>query len=408
MSLQLLREERARIAAQMRELSEKPTDKWDAAVDPGAWDKISDALNIVDTKIQAAIKADEILAETTGAMTAAERADQLGRDKGNSAMSQFARWLRKGDSAISAAEWADIRNTMSTTTNSEGGFTVQTSVATSVIDYLKAYGGVRSVANVIQTSMGNTIQFPISDGTSETGEWIGQNTTATGADIVFSSVTVPVFKASSKIVAVPIELLQDSQVDIEALVNQRFVDRLGRLMNAGFTTGNGTTAPNGFVTAAGTGVTLGTGNTTSLTYAGFVDLVHSVDPAYRAAPNCVMMMNDATVKAARKVLDNSNRPIFSPGWDNTFGQAANGTPDTLMGYRIVINQDMAVPAANAKTVAFGDFSKYLIRDVMDMTVFRFTDSAYTKLGQVGFLAWLRTGANLLDTNGIKLLVQSAT
>jgi HK97 family phage major capsid protein len=45
---------------------------------------------------------------------------------------------------------------------------------------------------------------------------------------------------------------------------------------------------------------------------------------------------------------------------------------------------------------------------MDVTTFRFTDSAYTKLGQVGFLAWMRTGGNLLDVNAVKLGVNSAT
>jgi len=45
---------------------------------------------------------------------------------------------------------------------------------------------------------------------------------------------------------------------------------------------------------------------------------------------------------------------------------------------------------------------------MEVSIFRFTDSAYTKLGQVGFLAWARAGGNLLDTNGVKLYQHSAT
>jgi HK97 family phage major capsid protein len=69
---------------------------------------------------------------------------------------------------------------------------------------------------------------------------------------------------------------------------------------------------------------------------------------------------------------------------------------------------MAVPAANAKTIAFGNFNKYLIRDAMDVTMFRFDDSAYAKLGQVGYLAWARMGGNLLDVNSVKLYAHSAT
>ena len=66
-------------------------------------------------------------------------------------------------------------------------------------------------------------------------------------------------------------------------------------------------------------------------------------------------------------------------------------------------------AANAKSIAYGDFSFYTIRDVMDVQMFRFTDSAYAKLGQVGFLAWMRAGGNFVDVGGaVKLYVNSAT
>jgi HK97 family phage major capsid protein len=63
-------------------------------------------------------------------------------------------------------------------------------------------------------------------------------------------------------------------------------------------------------------------------------------------------------------------------------------------------------AANAKSIAFGDFSKYVIRDVMAMTYYRFDDSAYAKKGQVGFLAFLRSGGNFMDVGGAVKLFQN--
>jgi predicted phage gp36 major capsid-like protein len=46
---------------------------------------------------------------------------------------------------------------------------------------------------------------------------------------------------------------------------------------------------------------------------------------------------------------------------------------------------------------------------MDVQMFRFTDSAYTKLGQVGFLAWMRSAGNFIDVGGaVKLFVNAAT
>lgn len=408
MTLQHLREERARIATQMRELAAKAD--WDPATDQAAYDKAVNALNALDTRISAAIRADEILAETAIIDAADEVGKRQERDTGRTAVSQYVRWLRGGDAAITAAERADIRNTMSTTTGSEGGYTVQTSVSRQIIDYMKDYGGMRAVANVIATDQGNDILFPTTDGTSEVGEWIGQNATATAADLTFGSVTLKVFKASSKYVAVPFELLQDSQIDVEALVNKRLATRLARLTNAAYTTGNGTSAPNGIVTASTAGVTAanGTSQVTAITYDSLVDLIHSVDSAYRNGGNCKFMMNDASVKVIRKIKDGSSRPLFTPGYDTQIPGATGSQPDTLMGYPIVVNPDVAVMAASAKSILFGDFSYYTIRDVMDITMFRFTDSAFTLKGQIGFLAWMRTGGQLLDTNAVKLFVNAAS
>ena len=86
-----------------------------------------------------------------------------------------------------------------------------------------------------------------------------------------------------------------------------------------------------------------------------------------------------------------------------------GAPDRLLGRQIEINQYMPVMAASAKSILFGDFSKYLIRDVMDLTLFRMTDSKYTEKGQVGFLAFQRSGGRLLDIGGaVKHYANSAT
>lgn len=317
----------------------------------------------------------------------------------------FDTWMRQGEKAITAEQWAVIRNTMSTTTGSEGGYTVATAVAQTVIDSLKAFGGMRAVAEVFSTQMGNDMNWPTSDGTSEVGELIAQNTTATGADITFGTVALPVYKFSSKVVAVPFELLQDSSIDMEAFIRARLVTRLGRATNQYFTTGTGTSQPRGIVTAAGAGKVGTTGQTLTVIYDDLVDLVHAVDPAYRAL-NPSFMMRDSSVQVIRKIKDTAGRPIWTPGYE---AGISRGVPDTLLGYPVVVNQDVAAMAANAKSILFGSFREaYKIRDVMDITMFRFTDSAYAKLGQVGFLAWMRSGGQCVDTAGVKYYQNSAT
>ena len=119
------------------------------------------------------------------------------------------------------------------------------------------------------------------------------------------------------------------------------------------------------------------------------------------------MMNDSSLKVLRKLKDSQGRPIFVPGYEQG---NPGGAPDRLLNRPIFINQDMASMAANAKSIAFGAFKKYKIRRVMDLTIFRMTDSAFTRNGQIGFVAFQRMGGNLVDVSGstVKYYANSAT
>lgn len=406
-SIQALREQRAVKAKEARALLDaNPAGKW-TSDHQSTFDALEGEISNLDQQIANHGKMLDLEAET--------RVKDAGREVQAKRMHDLAEtdprrihdtWLRHGDKALSNEQWAAIRNTISTTTNTEGGYTVQTAVAKEVIDTLKAFGGVRAVAETITTQQGNDINFPTSDGTSEVGELVAQNASATSQDPVFGAVTLSVYKFSSKVVAVPIELLQDSNIDVEAFVRKRLATRLGRITNTYYTTGTGSSQPRGLVTAAGSGKVGTTGQTVSVIYDDLVDLIHSVDPAYRMMPDAAWMMHDTSVRVIRKSKDTTGRPIWTPGYDMGITEKQ---PDMLLGFPVTVNQDVAVMAANAKSILFGAFNyAYKIRDVMDVTMFRFTDSAYTKLGQVGFLAWMRSGGQCIDPSAIKYYQNSAT
>lgn len=401
-SIQALRERRSVLAKSLHELVNSTEGKDWKPEHQTKYDEGMSQITDIDTEIGRFQAVLDKINDDTLDDRAKETKGKVIREKGGASM--YARWLRGGDRSITSEEWSTIRAAMSTTTGSEGGFTVQTEVAKSVADALKAYGGMREVATVIQTAGVGDLNFPTSDGTSETGELIGQNTTATALDPTFGVVSIVTYKFSSKIVAVPFELLQDSSVDIEGFVNNRLAQRIGRATNTYFTTGTGTAQPRGVATASSVGKTGITGQTVTVIYDDLVDLLHSVDPEYRKSPACRFMMADSSLKVVRKLKDTQNRPIFLPGYDLNAKM-----PDTILGYGITINQDVAVMAANARSILFGDFSKYVIRDVMGVTMFRFDDSAYIKLGQIGFLAWARAGGNFTDVGGaVKHYANSAT
>ena len=108
-------------------------------------------------------------------------------------------WLRKTPGMINAGLMPDltaeerqvIMNTMSTTTNTEGGYTVEPRVASSFIDFLKDYGGMRRVASQITTSNGADMSWPTTDGTAEVGEQVAQNVAAAAADLLTLDEAIP-------------------------------------------------------------------------------------------------------------------------------------------------------------------------------------------------------------------------
>ena len=291
---------------------------------------------------------------------------------------------------------------MSTGTGSEGGYTTQNEFAPVLIEAMKAYGGMRQVAQIIQTDTGSQMDWPTTDATSEEGEIVGENASVAVGETTFGTTSLSVYKYSSKSIAVPFELLQDSRIDLEGHLTRLLSTRLGRITNKHYTVGTGTGQPSGAATGASVGKTGATGQTTEIIYDDIVDLEHSVDPAYRQAGTVRWMMHDKTLAKMKKLKDADGRPIWLPS-------IAGVAPTTLLGHEYVVNQNVAEMAANAKSLLFGDFSHYVIRDVMAVQLFRMTDSKYTEKGQVGFLAFMRSGGAMVDVGGaVKAYQNSAT
>lgn len=396
MTIQQLREKISNLAAQAKQLIADKGDQTWSKEDQTKFDNLADEID----RAKAQIRADERMRELDAdkffnAAPAKKPEDGVTID----ALVAVALYLRHGAN-VTQEQAIAIRNAMSTTTTTEGGYTVPSEIAKMVIDKLKAYGGMREVAEIISTDSGNALNFPTSDGTGEVGEIVGENVGAAAGDIAFGTVGLNPFKYSSKKIALPLELIQDSAIDIIAFVVNRLAVRIARIQNTHFTVGAGTTQPDGVIPKAGTGKTGTTGQTLTVIYDDLVDLKHSVNRAYRK--NARFMLNDLSVAIVSKLKDTTGRPIWMPSVDLD-------APDTLLGYPVAINDDVAVMAANAKSIAFGDFSKYIIRDVKNSTIMRrFDDSAFALAGQVGFCGWQRSGGNLIDTAAVKLYVNSAT
>jgi len=295
-----------------------------------------------------------------------------------------------------------------TVTTTGGGYLIPQGFSNKLEDAIKAFGGMLQAAEVFSTDTGNPFLWPTDNDTTVVGELLGINTTAALAAVTFGQVLFGAYKYSSKTVLVPIELLQDSFFDLNTFLAKKLGQRIGRIINQHFTTGTGTGQPGGVVTGATSGKVGLTGQTTSVIYDDLVDLVHAVDPGYRTDPSAQFMMADSSLKVIKKIKDTTGRPLWLP-FDGAVLSPDVKNPPTIMGYPYTINQDMAVMAANAKSILFGAFSTYKIRRVMEMSMLRLAER-YADVGQVGFLVFARYDGQLVDagTHPIQYYANSAT
>ncbi len=280
MTIQQLREKIEALAKQAKNLLEQKGDqKWSAEEQTqydGYMAEIQEARAAIKRHEQLRdAEAEQFFNEAEAA--ARERAARGGGGGGGgevTALQAIALYLRHGNN-VTAEQAIAIRNAMSTGTATEGGYTVPSEVAKMVVDSLKAYGGMREVAQVITTDSGNPMNWPTSDGTAEVGEIVAENAAATGADMTFGTVAVNPYKYSSKKIALPWELIQDSAIDVVAFVVNRLATRLGRITNTHYTTGDGSSKPYGVVARASSGKAGTTGQTVPVIYDDLFDLKHS-------------------------------------------------------------------------------------------------------------------------------------
>jgi HK97 family phage major capsid protein len=294
-----------------------------------------------------------------------------------------------------------------TTTDSLGGFTVPQKFSDQLENMMKWYGGMLGNCGDFTDESGGILKYPTLDDTGTSGAVIAQTTGATVADLTFGNVLFTDYTIDSKIIKMSNELMADNRVGlVQATLADLLPTRLGRAVNSALTNGTGTNQPYGLTTTV-TNAALTTAGATAITQAELVRAIHSVDKAYRQGPKVQWMMSD-TIMGYIRTLDIGNTntvQIFYPS-------LVEGEPDRLMGYPIVINNDLAaanattrVPVTATKSVYFGDFSKYKIRRIGGINLSQ-NNMLYWASREVGFMGWLRLDGNLINANAIKYILQA--
>jgi len=286
------------------------------------------------------------------------------------------------------------------TSSTAGGYTVPVELANEIVRSMLAWGPMYDpgVSTEMMTSGGNQINIPTVNDTTVPAVAHTENTALTddgGSDVTFGQKRLDAYAFDTEFVRWSWELTQDSIFNIEQLLGSLLGERLARIANSQLTTGTGSSAPNGVATASTLGKTAAA--TGAITVDELLDLVHSVDPAYRVGPKVRFMFNDSTLKAIRKLKDGNGQYIWQ------MGNIQQGAPGSLLGYNYSINQAMASLATGNKTVLFGDFSKYWVRKVGSPVIGVMRERFWPDLGIAGLI---RFDGELVDTAAVKHLIQA--
>ncbi|MBD3764743.1 MAG: phage major capsid protein [Rhodobacterales bacterium] len=314
----------------------------------------------------------------------------------------FDAYLRSGDDAGLRGLVLEGKG-LNTAVAAEGGYLVDPQTAETIRSSLGSTASIRAIANVVQVEA-TSFDVLIDHGDIGSG-WATESGTITETSTpVIERISIPLHELSAMPKASQ-RLLDDSAFDIEGWLAGRIADKFARAEAAAFVGGDGIDKPMGFLThpkvaeATWTWGSLGyvatgaAGDFASTNAAdAVVDLVYALDATYRA--NATFVMNSKTAGAVRKMKDADGRFLWSDG-------LAAGEPARLMGYPVLVAEDMPDIAADAYAIAFGDFkSGYTVAERPDLRVLR---DPFSAKPHVLFYATKRVGGDVSDFAAIKLL-----
>ena len=409
--LKTLREQMARIATEARSKLSEATDKTNEAraaeierefdammVEHDRLDGVAKRMEKVDAAVRAAQGID------LSKRPVAERTSVAAVDDGAKVdyrTAFYAMIANGGVDGLDAEHRAVLQRSevraQTAGTNSAGGYTVPVELASFIEKAMIASGPMydSNLFTVINTTGGNTFNIPTVNDTAVTAVAHTEGGTVTddgGKDVTFGQAQLGAYAFDTNWVRWSYELANDSILNMESLLGELLGERLGRIANSKLTTGSGSSDVEGIVTNSTLGKTAAA--VAAVTADEIIDLIHSVDPAYRSSPSTAIMMNDSTLSAVRKLKDGQGNYL----WQMGNYQAA--VPQNILGYNVVVNQAMASQATGNKIMLFGDMAKFYVRKVGAPTLFvareRFAPD-------YGILGYARFDGVLANTAAIKHL-----
>jgi len=342
-------------------------------------DRIEADIQAAERSIETAKKNEERMVEASAAAKGFVPASESNTD------ADLLRSIHNGEVRSGNFEFRTITSSTSTVPQ---GFADQVFMAA------RSVGPILDTSEVFNTQSGENIVYPVMSGYS-TAALRAEGSALPESEPTFTNITLGAFKYG---VLVPVsnELLTDAGFDIEAVIAEQAGNALGYILNEAHTTGDGTGDPNGIVTAAGSGVT-GAGTSGVASYDEIVDLVYSLDPAYRQRATAGFMVSTDAASELRKLKDGDNRFLY---------ELRVGEPDQFMGFRVNENVHMAAAAPDAKSILFGDLANYKVRLAGGIQVAQSADYAFNT-DVTTFRVIARADGDLANADAVKYFIGSA-
>jgi HK97 family phage major capsid protein len=314
----------------------------------------------------------------------------------------FDAYLRTGDDAALRGLTLEGK-ALSTAVNSDGGYLVDPQTAETIRGVLTSTASIRAIANVVNV-MANSYDVLIDHGEVGSGWGTEAGPVTETSTPQIERISIPLHELSALPKASQ-RLLDDSAFDIETWLADRIAQKFARAEAAAFVSGDGIGKPKGFLAHPKVDDALWTWGSLGYVPTGadgdfeatnpsdaIVDLVYALDADYRA--NAAFVMNSKTAGAVRKMKDADGRFLWSDG-------LAAGEPARLMGYPVMIAEDMPDIASASYAIAFGDFrAGYTVAERPDLRILR---DPFSAKPHVLFYATKRVGGDVSDFAAIKVM-----
>ncbi|MFW2543523.1 phage major capsid protein [Primorskyibacter sp. 2E107] len=311
----------------------------------------------------------------------------------------FDAYLRSGDDDGLRGLELDSKS-MSTAVNSDGGYLVDPQTADTIKSTLASTASIRAISNVVNVE---ATSFDVLIDQNDTGAGWAEETASsseTGTPTI-ERISIPLYELNA-MPKVSQRLLDDSAFDVEGWLAGRIAEKFARAEAAAFVNGDGVDKPRGFLDhnqVANANWTWGSigyvDGSIATDFTGgdtLIELVYALGAQYRAGATFVM--NSKTAGSLRKLKDADGRHLWSDGF-------AAGEPARLLGYPVLIAEDMPDIAAGVAPIAFGNFDAgYTIAERPDLRILR---DPFSAKPHVLFYATKRVGGDVSDFAAIKLL-----